>query len=358
MNTRIKKFQTILFAVFALLAFTSCAPSLVLNEDWSDFVPHADQSLFGMLQRQEVVEMTLVADLDSILIKRKSEDYRSADFSYTDELGVLHTYQAQVKPRGKFRRMTCDFPPLKLKFSKKELEAAGLSDMNELKLVTHCLDDEGVSEGLVLREYLAYKLYNELTPNSLRAQLVEITYQDRSNENYRITRYGILLEDEEELVRRTGGVIYDSMGASAESLQPTQEKIASVFQYMIGNTDWSIEMLRNVKLLKKQGGKLIPVPYDFDFSAVVAAPYARPNTDLGQKKIGQRVFMGKAGSVQELYATLSYFRSMKQSLLDIVNNFQLLDVQSKESILLFLNGFFDEIETQESAQRAMFERNF
>ncbi|MBI5913984.1 MAG: hypothetical protein HY842_01290 [Bacteroidetes bacterium] len=352
------KFQTILFAVFTLLAFTSCAPSLVLNEDWSDFVPHADQSIFGMLQRQEVVEMMLVTDLDSILIKRKSEDYQPADFSYTDESSVLHTYQAQVRPRGKFRRMTCDFPPLKLKFSKKELEAAGLSDMNELKLVTHCLDDQTVSEGLIFREYLTYKLYKELTPNSLRAQLVKITYQDRSNKDYRMTRYGILLEDEEEFVWRTGGVIYDSMGASAESLQPTQEKIASVFQYMIGNTDWSIETLRNVKLLKKQDGKLIPVPYDFDFSAVVAAPYARPNTDLGQKRIGQRVFMGKAGSVQELYATLSYFRSKKQSLLGIVENFPLLDMQSKESILLYLNGFFDEIETQESAQQAMFGSNF
>jgi hypothetical protein len=188
--------------------------------------------------------------------------------------------------------------------------------------------------------------------------LVKVTYQDRSNKDYSFTRYGILLEDEEELVGRTGAEIYDTMGTSAEKLHSAQEKIAAVFQYMIGNTDWSIEMLRNVKLLKKQEDKLIPVPYDFDFSAVVAAPYARPNTDVGQKKIGQRVFMGKAGSAQELYATLSYFRTKKQDLLDLVNDFQLLDPASKESILMYLHGFFDEIETQESAQQAMFERNF
>ncbi|MBK9015576.1 MAG: hypothetical protein IPM82_16760 [Saprospiraceae bacterium] len=49
--------------------------------------------------------------------------------------------------------------------------------------------------------------------------------------------------------------------------------------------------------LKKDGG-LIPVPYDFDFSAIVVAPYARLNTDVGQKRIGDRVFMGNAASAE------------------------------------------------------------
>lgn len=304
-----------------------------------------------------MLEMTIVAELDSLLQKRKNVDYQPADFSFMDENGVLQNFQASIKPRGKFRRMTCDFPPLKLKFSKTELEAAGLNEMNELKLVTHCLDDKDVSRGLVLREYLAYKLYNELTPNSLRVQLAKITYIDKNNPDYRLTRLGFVIEDEEELSWRTNGEVVKKMGTKPSALNTAQEKIASVFQYMIGNTDWNVEMLRNLELLKRKEGDMVPVPYDFDFSGVVGAPYARPNVDVGQRRVGERVFMGNAKSVKELYATLSYFRSKKTALLGIVNDFNLLDANDRVAIGDYLEGFFAEIETQETAQKAFFERN-
>lgn len=341
-------------AILAVMFLQSCAPTTILEDGSNSLVPHSDQSLFSVLNQQELVEMTLVTDIDSLLQKRKAEEYRNADFSYEDENGVVHSFQAKVKPRGKFRRMTCDFPPLKLKFSKDELEAAGLTEMNEMKLVTHCLSDKDVSRDLVFREYLIYKLYNELTPNSLRAQLVKITYLDKSNSDYRLTRYGFLIEDEEEFSWRTSSEMTENMGLKPTSLSPSHEKLAAVFQYMIGNTDWSVEMRRNLEILKKADGKLVPVPYDFDFSGIVMAPYARPNVDVGQKKVGERVFMGSAESAQELYATLNYYRTKKEDLLEVVEDFSLLDEYSKETISAYLNSFFDEIETQETAQQQLF----
>lgn len=323
----------------------------------NSYRPHSDQSLLTVMTQQDLVEITIATELDTLLIKRKKAEYQNADFSFLDENGVSHNFIAKVKPRGKFRRMTCDFPPLKLKFAKTELEAAGLSEMNELKLVTHCLEDKDVSKSLIMREYLMYKLYNELTPNSLRVQLVKVNYLDKNNPDYRMTRYGFLIEDEEELSLRTGGkVVSDKMGTSPASLNPTHEKIASLFQYMIGNTDWSIQMLRNVELLEKNDGSLIPVPYDFDFAGTVGAPYARPNVDVGQKRVGQRVFMGNAGSAKEMYSTLAYFRTKQAKLLDIVNNFTLLDVQSREAIAAYIEGFYVEIATLDSAQAALFDR--
>jgi len=329
-----------------------------MEDDLTGYKPHSDQSLLTLMNHQSVVELTIVTELDSLLQKRKKVEYQPADFSYIDEKGVSHNFFAKVKPRGKFRRMTCDFPPLKLKFDKKALEAAGMSDMNELKLVTHCVDDKDVSKGLVLREYLAYKLYNEMTPNSFRVQLAKINYLDKNNPAYRLTRYGFLIEDEEELSWRTNGVVSKAMGTKAEQLSPSHEKIASVFQYMIGNTDWNVEMLRNTELLQKKEGGLIPVPYDFDFAGIVGAPYARPNVDVGQKRVGERVFMGHSTSAQELYATLSYFRTKKAKLISIVNDFTLLDVASRQLIIEYLEGFFKEIETQDLAQKAMFEKSF
>lgn len=327
---------------------------MLLEEDQGGLVPHSDQSIFSMMNQQQVLEVTLETDIDSILQKRKTEEYTDAAFTYEDANGVKHSFKAKTKPRGKFRRMTCDFPPLKLKFSKDELEAAGLTEMNEIKLVTHCLDDKELARGLVLREYLAYKLYNELTPYSYRVQLVKVTYVDKSNPDYNMTRYGFLIEDKEELSWRNNGEVVEKMGVQAGELSASNERLAAVFQYMIGNTDWSVSMARNLDLLQKDANKLVPVPYDFDFSGLVAAPYARPNVDVGQKRVGERVFMGKATSAQELYATLNYFRTKKDDLLEIVNGFTLLDTGSREAILAYLEGFFQEIETQESAQKAMF----
>lgn len=332
----------------------SCTTTSYLEDGENAAVPHSDRSLFSLLNQQKVVELTLITEIDSLLQKRKAEAYQDAEFSYADEQGGQHSFQAKVKVRGKFRRMTCDFPPLKLKFSKEELESAGLTEMNEMKLVTHCLDDKMVSKEMVLREYLAYKLYNELTPNSLRVQLAKITYQDKANPDYRMTRYGFLIEDQEEITWRTGTESIEKMGYNASQLSASHEKLASVFQYMIGNTDWSIEMLRNVELLQKQDGKLVPVPYDFDFSGLVSAPYARPNVDVGQKRVGERVFMGNAANAQDLYATLNYFRTKQDDLIEIVEQFELLTPTTRESIVAYLIGFFEEIKTQETAQEYLF----
>ncbi len=358
MKTRIVKTNLLLLAILALLAFSSCASVNLMEDDLNGYRPHTDQSLFMMMSQQPIVELTLVTELDTLLQKRKVVDYQPADFSYVDEKGVLHSFQAKVRPRGKFRRMTCDFPPLKLKFSKNELEAAGLNDMNELKLVTHCLDDKDVSKGLVMREYLAYKLYNELTTNSFRVQLAKITYIDKNNPSYRLNRFGFLIEDEEELSWRTNGKVVEQLGLNASDLNPTHEKIASLFQYMIGNTDWNVEMRRNLELLERPDGTLIPVPYDFDFSGIVGAPYARPNVDVGQKRVGERVFMGGSTSARELYATLSYFRSKKGALIGIVNDFSQLDIETRQAIIAYFEQFYAEIETLETTQQTIFAKKF
>lgn len=346
-----------LVAMLALVSFNSCASSSLLGDDLNSYQPHSDQSLLTVMSQQEMVELTISTELDSLLVKKKKVAYQPADFNYVDANGVVHNFQASVKPRGKFRRMTCEFPPLKLKFEKKELEAAGLNGMNELKLVTHCMDDKDLSKNLVLREYLMYKLYNELTPNSFRVQLAKITYIDKNNPTSRIVRLGFLIEDEEELSARTNLTsLGDKMGVKPSDLNPTHEKISTVFQYMIGNTDWSIEMLRNVELMQKPDGSVLPVPYDFDFAGTVAAPYARPNVDVGQRRVGERVFMGNSASAKELYSTLSYFRSKKSTLLGIVDDFTMLDNDSRYQVKTYLEGFFNEIETQETAQAAIFEK--
>jgi hypothetical protein len=185
-----------------------------------------------------------------------------------------------------------------------------------------------------------------------------VTYKDKNDAKYQITRWGFLIEDEEELAKRLAAEeCKECMGQPAENFHKSLEKIQSVFQYMIGNTDWSLQMNRNVKLLKNSEEKLIPIPYDFDFSVMVGAPYMRPNSDVKQTGKMERVFMGNSGSAKELYSTFAYFKSKKEAMLEVIRNFRLLNEDTRVEMLNYLESFFEIIMVEDLAQRTMFSGN-
>ena len=57
----------------------------------------------------------------------------------------------------------------------------------------------------------------------------------------------------------------------------------ALFEYMIGNLDWSVPVRHNIKLIvPKEDSNAIafPVPYDFDYSGLVKTDYAIPPPEL------------------------------------------------------------------------------
>lgn len=244
-------------------------------------------SFFERLTPEESIPMTLSTDVSALIANKNKADYQPA------KLGTREgkTYELQVKPRGKFRRKIAEIPPLKLKIKKKVLEAEGLDTLNEIKLVLPCTLDERGNE-LVLREYLAYRMFEQLTPNSVRARLVDLTLINTGTGNQaRYAVKAILLEDEEETAARLGGEILDFYGMTTDSLETHQAALTALFQYMIGNTDWNIAEQRNVRFLRTGAGAILMIPFDFDFAGFVNAPYASPNADTGLKNIRERFLM-------------------------------------------------------------------
>lgn len=308
----------------------------------------ADRTIFdGLSFSAEALEVSIETDLASLIDNRKTEDYQKAVFSFENASGTLEVHEIKVKPRGKFRRSVCDFPPVKLNFSKDRLLSSGyIAEYDKLKLVTHCLDDKFVSKENVAKEYLAYRLYNELTPKSYRAQLVKITYIDTKNRISRIKRYGFILEDTDEMAHRAGGKeCEECLNVPKEGLSLADENRMAVFQYMIGNADYSTPMMRNVKMVTPyMGSGIIPVPYDFDFSGLVAPSYALPNSDYGLVSVKQRVFLGEKVDAAILAGTLEEFRNKRAAMQAIVNGFKLLSRQGREEVLQYLDTFYEEAE--------------
>lgn len=341
--------------IFLIASFsTSCAPALLI-ENWEEFDPHDSNSLMDQLTTSEVIEANLIISLDSIETHRKSNDYFPANIEFQNVMGGAYRYDIKVKTRGKFRRRTCDMPPLKLDFSKKDLEAAGLLPFDELKLVTHCLEDANYSDKLVLKEYLAYKLYSLLTPYSYRVQLLHLTYQDSNVPSRIIKRWAFLLEGDDELAARIGGVeCKNCMGQPEERFDPIHERMVSMFEFMICNTDWSLTMNRNIKFFELADHRLIPVPYDFDFSGFVNAPYAKANADVGQIKKDQRVFMGSSQNAREMYGTLALFKTKRPEFNQSILNFRHLPEETKRELVQYLDTYYEGINSLEQAERTLF----
>ncbi|MCB0585368.1 MAG: hypothetical protein KDD06_08605 [Phaeodactylibacter sp.] len=305
------------------------------------------ETIFDHLFRNDVLEFTLETDLAELIENRRTEDYLPAVFTFKDAKGQEHIQEIKVKPRGKFRRRICNFPPLMLNFSKGTLEKEGyIPEFDKLKLVTHCIDDKFESKEQVMKEYLAYQLYREITGLSYRVQLAKVTYIDSKGSLSNIRRYGFVIEDTDEMARRLGGEeCEDCRGLSSAELAQRAENQMAVFQYMIGNTDWDLNMIRNVKMVKpRDGGAVIPVPYDFDFAGLVDAPYAIPNSDIGQLTIRQRVFQGRKVSRQLLEDTLRLFLAKKSELMATVDGFRELGRDTRRNIGKYLETFFRDAE--------------
>jgi hypothetical protein len=300
----------------------------------------AAATVFDLIESDPVRSIRLETDMAALQDKDQLE-YQSALITIEGAQGQREWLVA-VKKRGRFRLMNCDFAPLKLKFPKKELFRHGLQEHNKLKLVTHCLSNEKEAMDNLLREYLAYQAYETLTEKSYRAQLVRITYADTHHRFPESTHYGIILEDTDEMAHRAGGLEYETYGMEDDDMQPAAGVTMQLFQYMIGNADYSIPHLRNVKLVQDYSDQtVVPVPYDFDFSGWVNARYAIPLASSGAQSVKDRIWVGVLPSYDELAAAFDHFKANRSALEALVTQQKDLSERSRKELLAYLDRFYE-----------------
>ncbi|MFN0014016.1 MAG: hypothetical protein ACKVU2_05655 [Saprospiraceae bacterium] len=250
-------------------------------------------SIYQRLSSSDQPALTLSTDISALMTNKNTDDYQPASLVSADG----KKYEVSVKPRGKFRRRIAEIPPLKLKFKKKMLQSEGLDTLNEVKLVLPTSLDEAGNERVV-REYLTYRMYEQVSPNHVRAHLINLTLVNTSIQNEaKYNVQAILLEDEEETAARSKGTLLEQFGMTMDKLDQEQAALMAVFQYMVGNTDWSLTEFRNIRLMQTAAGPIVAIPFDFDFCGFVDAPYASPMSDTGLRNVRERFLM--AGNLTE-----------------------------------------------------------
>lgn len=262
------------------------------------------------------------------------------------ELRVDGTAHAiKVRLRGKSRLRVCKFLPLRLNFKKGEVDGTLFAGQDKLKLVVPCHTSERAEENL-LEEYAVYRMFNLLSPASYRVRLLRTTFLDTADDGETATLHTFLLEADAQLAARLGGQRSDRSGVAVEWLDAQQMALVYVFQYLVGNVDWSLVLPEGEDrcchngTLVDTGADLLYVPYDFDLSGFVDAPYAFPPPELRLKSVTQRRYRGFCTDRANLQQALSAIVATRPQIVDIVRSLPVLSEKDKSRRIAYLDQFF------------------
>ncbi len=292
--------------------------------------------------KEEPLLITLRFNIRDFMRTKNKSDYYDAVISAKISDNDSLTQKIRLKARGERRLAYCDFPPIMLNFKSSDPDSGTFQNKGKLKLVTHC-NNAAMNETFVLKEYLVYRLYNLVSPYSFKTRLVRINYQDAESENKTFTAYGFLIEDEEKMASRNDAVVLDNMNLTQKAMILDDMLRTAVFQYMIGNTDWAVPSLHNIKVLKSTkifSAQAIPVPYDFDYSGLVNTNYSAPAPELPIKSVTERYYLGICASKEELSSVLDEFDKLKGPFLETVSSFTLLSPNAQKQVTAYLNSFY------------------
>lgn len=333
-NSRMRLFWAILVFLVSVWAFPTYAQNRTGTSLFADT---------GLLV------LTLEFPIDSV-IKDNCENpsYFRGTLKYGDA-GGQHELKVQIRKRGKFRcnPRNCTFPPLWVKFSRKQSRGTLFDGQDKLKMVNTCQIRRTANQDYTLKEYLAYRLFNQLTDSSFRVRLMRITYKNTQKNGDSLTRFAFFIENEEELANRINAKIYNATNVHPEETERSFMNLVDVFQYMIGNTDYSVTEPHNMVIAGTDPFRPpLAIPYDFDWCGLVDAPYATPSPEIGIENVRQRVYMGFCRSEEELNASLDRFRDKREKLNSVINGFPYLSLKEKQRMNKYLDSFFKVIENK------------
>lgn len=305
-----------------------------------------------------VINVTITTDIKQLRTQKSKPQWQTADIemNFADTLDIKE--QIRIEPRGIDRKTHCDLAALMVNF--KNTTSPLLSPLNKLKLVGSC-NTGNTNEIFLLKEFLAYKIYNLLTVMSYRVRLLHVTYNDSRQKIKSFTQYAFLIEDTKKMASRNNCVEIKNKPFANDALNLNQVTFMCIFQYMIGNTDWAIGNYHNIKLIVPKNDTLArpyPVAYDFDFSGLVNAPYAVPDEKVDIKSVTERFYMGNSRTLNELEAILNVYKEKKQSILLAVKNFRFLNDKEKRILVNYIEDFYKTAESKSLIRAAFIDKHY
>jgi hypothetical protein len=330
--------------IFSLISILSLTGQISRTDTTLSVVDTIDNN-FGLFEKEEILRLALRFDVRQYVNRKPQEEYMNALLTYFISDKDSINKEVKIKSRGVVRNDICDFPPLMLNIKNAGFGEDDMKKIEKIKIVTHC--DYG-NEKYLFREYLVYKLYNILTDYSFRVRLAKIDYINTARDSKPIKTYCFLIEPLEVLASRIGSEPITTPNLTQKHIIPSSMDRMAIFNYMIGNTDWSVPNLHNCKILSGTDfnfpGLGIIVPYDFDYSGLVNASYAVPYDGLGLRSVRDRRYLGVCRNREDYAEALKEFIKKKSELYRVINEFPLLNEKEKKELTKYLDEFYIDVE--------------
>jgi hypothetical protein len=299
-----------------------------------------------LFSSQEPIEVVITADWKAVQRDRDvdSEKLYPGTFAIVKGGTPGAPISIELRTRGHVRRnpLLCSFAPLRLELPKDKTKGTIFEGYGNIKLGTHCENDR-IYQQYMLKEYLANRLNNLLTPRSLRVRIARVTYADTDPGKKPFTKLGIFYERADDMAKRVDARELPVPRQMFAYFDQPSLLFMSLFQYMIGNVDYSILTLHNVIILDTAKGAKIPVPYDFDYSGLVNAQYAVPAKGLPIGSVRERFYRGPCKTEAELEQALAPFREKQAEMLALPASLGPLGLEDgqRRNAEKYLQDFFD-----------------
>ncbi len=295
-----------------------------------------------LFEQSDALSLSLAADFDTMFDEKDKTKQYPGKLGYEDSDG-RKTLDVMLEVRGNFRLEKCQVPGLRLIFPDKP---EGLfANQKKLKLVAQCRRRGDAYQDYLIQEYATYRAYAVLTENSFKTRLAMVTYTDTGSGNDSWTNYGFLIEGTGQLDKRLGMKQVGDNRVSRKALLGPETNLVTVYQFLIGNTDFSLlkgegkeACCHNVKLLDSGTG-FIPVPYDFDLAGVINASYAAPPVNLGIKRVTQRLYRGFCDNNEHVPSTLAQINANKSAIYAAFMDDRIRE-KTRKKMTKFLDDFF------------------
>lgn len=306
-----------------------------------------------------LLHFTLEADFNA-LVRDRTQDakFRPALLKYADAASGAApvSIPVRLRTRGIFRLRpsTCSFPPIRINFRKKEVEHTLFAGQDGLDLTVQCQERRPEYEQYLLQEYAIYRMFNALTERSFRVRLARVTYIDTAGKRDTLTRYGFLVEDDDGLAKRLGLKVLDRQGIPQTATEQNYMALVAVFQYFVGNTDWSVAGLHNIRVMQDTSPATLTayaVPYDFDWSGVINTRYAVPHPTLGTRTVRERIFRGYCFEELQLAPVLALFTAKKETLYALYRDQPGLEPGVVKQALGYFDEFYRTLANPRAASR-------
>ncbi len=294
------------------------------------------------------------------LIMRHKEKDRTWEgvFRYTETDGTAVAIPVEITTRGLTRKRVCDFPPLRFKFDKAAAKGTRFRGAGNLKLVTHCLFNSKY-EQYYIKEFLAYRIYNLVTDKSYRVQGLDMAYANDPDDSRPIERFAFLIEDPDDVAKRNGLEKLSINEISPNRLDPMEASRFMLFQYLVGNLDWSTlggpadKCCHNARLIgpSPTAAIVFAIPYDLDSSGLVNAHYAAPPEGLRVRNITQRMYRGFCAHNAGVEPALAEYRALRGDIEALFENESRLDNGHRKRALRYIEEFYDDLDSPAGVEK-------